>query len=351
MTVPSPPPAPAAHHGRAGVPPVILVPTLVGLVIGTLFVTIFLAAFHTPEPHDLPVGIVGPAGQVEGVERALAATAPGTIAFTGYASAAAARDAVEHRRVYGAYVLPGQGTDARLLYAGANGPAVTSTLEGVFGAVTGPAALRTQDVVPTSSGDTRGLSVFYAGFGLVLAGYLFGLISFQMAPRLHLRARLLSLAAFSVLGGATAALIAGRTGFGALPGDLAAVMAVTILLAMAVGSATLLLMRVGGPAGTLLSSLVLLILGNATSGGILPPAYLPGWLRPLSDVLPVGLGVRALQGVSYFGGDGYARGLVLLVVWAVAGIAAVHALDVAARRRGRVGAGKGLARPAPAAPH
>lgn len=261
--------------------------------------------------------------------------APGTIAFTGYASAAAAQDAIEHREVYGAYVIAADGTSAHLLYAAANGPAVAGTLEGLFGTVAqhSEATLNSQDVVPASRGDTCGLSIFYAGFGLVLAGYLVGLISSRIAPRLQLRWRLVTLIAFSVLGGVTVSLIAGNAGFNALPGNLATVMVVTIHLAMAVGSATLLLMRVGGPVGTLLASSILLILGNATSGGTLPPAYLPDWLRPLSEILPVGLGVRALQGASCFGGDGYLRGIILLIVCTLGSIGVVDAIGLAAQRR------------------
>ncbi|MER6918170.1 ABC transporter permease [Streptomyces spiralis] len=327
--------APAPTTRGSSTRKAVLVPTMVGLVIGTLFVTIFLAAFHTPEPHGLPVGIVGSTSQVEAVEQKLVTNSPGRVAFTHYASVDAAQDAVEHRQVYGAYIVSGDGASTRLLYAGANGPAVTNTLQGIFGTVaqSSQATLGSQDVAPTSSGDTRGLSIFYSGFGLVLAGYLFGLVSSQMAPRLPLRRRLLSLTAFSTASGITVALTAGGTGFNALPGNLAAIMAVMILMAMAVGSATLLIMRVAGPAGTLLASLILLILGNATSGGTLPPAYLPDWLRPLSEILPVGLGVRALQGVSYFGGDGYLRGIVLLTVWALGSVAVLWVLDRAAARR------------------
>lgn len=313
----------------------IAIPAIVGLVIGTVFVTIFLAAFHAPEPHDLPIGIVGSAEQIASVEQALDENAPGAIAFTVYDSADDAVAAIEHRTVYGAYVMSEDGTTARLLYAGANGPAVTSTLEGAFGSVAqySGATLDTEDIVPTSAGDTRSLSIFYAGFGIVLAGYLFGLISSQMAPRLQLRWRLLSLAVFSVVVGSVVAFIAGSTGFDALPGNVAAILAVTVLLAASVGSATLMLMRIGGPVGTLLASLVLLILGNATGGGTLPPAYLPDWLRPLSEILPVGIGLRALQGESYFQGDGYVLGIVLLAVWTLASIGVVVALDVLAARR------------------
>ncbi|WP_210414672.1 ABC transporter permease [Microlunatus elymi] len=313
----------------------VTIPTLTGLVIGILFVTVFLAAFHAPEPHNLPVGIVGAAQQVKAVEQALDQNAPGQIEFTTYDSAAEARNAIEHRTTFGAYVMAEDGRTAQLLYAGANGPSVTGTLEGIFGGIAqhSHATLTTRDVVPASSGDTRGLGIFYAGFGIVLGAFLFGLISTQMGRALQLRWRLLSLAMFSVVGGAAVALIGGSTGFNVLPGNLAANMSVIVLLAAAVSAGTLLFLRIGGPAGTLLASLVMLILGNATSGGVMPAAYLPDWLRPLADILPAGLGLRALFGESYFNNDGFVSGLILLAVWVVASLGIVSAVDFLSDRR------------------
>lgn len=334
----------ASHHLEDDFPPssggpsvmkAVAIPTLTGLVIGILFVTVFLAAFHAPEPSHLPVGIVGAPQQVAAVEHAVAENAPGKVDFTTYGSAADARDALEHRTVFGAYVVAEDGKTAQLLYAGANGPGVTSTVEGIFGGVAqhSHAALQTQDVAPAASGDTRGLGIFYAGFGIVLGGFLFGLISAQMAPALQLRWRILSLAIFSVIGGLAVALIGGSAGFNVLPGNFAASLAAVVLLAGAVVSGTLLLLRLGGQAGTLLASLVMLILGNATSGGVLPADYLPGWLHPFSDVLPAGIGLRALFGESYFNGDGYVSGLILLAVWIAASLGIVAALDFVAERR------------------
>ena len=199
------------------------------------------------------------------------------------------------------------GTTAQLQYAGANGQGVTGTLEGIFGGVaqrSHATLTTTRDVVPAAR-DTRGLGIFYAGFGIVLAGFLFGVIAAQTAPALPLRWRLLSISIFALVAGPTVALIAGSSGFTVLPGSFAANTSVIILLAAAASAGTLLLMRIGGQAGTLLASLVVLILGNATSGGILPAAYLPGWLRPFSEILPPGVGLRAIFGESYFHGDGY----------------------------------------------
>jgi hypothetical protein len=325
---------PALRRGPSNLKAV-MIPTLTGLLIGVLFVIVFLAAFHAPEPYNLPVGMVGASQQIDRVEQALETNAPGSFEFTTYDSAADAQAAIEDRTTFGAYIMSEDGKTAQLLYAGANGPGVTGTLEGAFGAVAAHShvTLETQDVVPSASGDTRGLGIFYAGFGIVLGAFLIGLISAQMAPRLQLRWRLLSVGIFAIVAGSAVALIAGSSGYNVLPGNFFATMPVVVLLAAATASGTLLFMKIGGAAGTFLASLIMLILGNATSGGVLPAAYLPGWLHPFSEVLPAGVGLRALFGESYFNGDGYVSGLIILAVWIVASLGLVALLDTLKDRR------------------
>ena len=295
---------PAARVGATGAKGALL-PALIVLVIGAIFVSVYLAAFHAPKPHQLPVAVVGTTTQQA------ASTEYAGFDLRVYPDLASARNAVQHRDVYAAYDASGPAGSPVLLYSSANGPSVTSLLETTFlhGKVSAA-----QDVRPASSGDTRGLSVFYSAFGLVLAGFLFGTMTYQMAPRLEFRWRMAGLAFFSAAGGLAVAAIAG-TVFGALPGPFLAVAGLTALMAAAVGGATMALVRLLGPAGVSVSSVLLLILGNATSGGILPPDFLPAWLHPLSSVLPVGVGVRAVQGVAYFHNDGVVRAVVVLGIW------------------------------------
>ncbi|MGW7002993.1 ABC transporter permease [Streptomyces sp. NPDC054933] len=326
------------QRGAAGLKGVLL-PVAVVLAIGTIFVSVYLAAFHAPKPHRLPVAAVGTAQQVLRVEAGLDAGLPGGFSVTMYPSEAEARHAVEHREVYAAYIASGNpgaaGRNPKLLYAGANGPSVTGTVTGAFAAVAkaGGGPLVQQDVVPSSSGDTRGMSVFYAAFGLILAGYLFGMMTYQMAPRLQFRWRMVSVASFGVLGGAIIGLLSGSSGFGALPGSFISVAGITSMMAAAAGLATMVFMRLIGSAGLSLASVVLLTLGNSTSGGVMPPQYLPEWLRPLSGILPVGVGVRAVQGASYFHNEGLTRGIAVLAVWIVACAAILYARDVLTDRR------------------
>jgi ABC-type uncharacterized transport system permease subunit len=88
------------------------------------------------------------------------------------------------------------------------------------------------------------------------------------------------------------------------------------------------LLRLFGSAGVSLASILLLILGNSSSGGIMPAAYLPAWLRPLSEILPVGVGVRAMQGLDRFQDDGLTRALVILPLWVLGAAAVLYLKDV-----------------------
>ncbi|MFF7334975.1 ABC transporter permease [Streptomyces sp. NPDC090306] len=322
-----------AQGGASGVAGVLL-PVMIVLITGSLFVSIFLAAFHAPQPHNLPVAVVGTGAQAEQVADGLERGLPGGFEVKDYADEDSARHALQERDVYAAYVV-GDSASSELLYAGANGPTVTSTLVGAFSGVAQASGDRLvqKDVVPASAGDTRGMSVFYAGFGIVLAGFLFGTMTYQMAPRLQYRRRMASLGTFAVLGGIIVALITGSLGFAALPGPFLGIAVIVALIAAAVGGTTMAFVRLFGKAGMSLASVVLLTFGNATSGGTLPPAYLPDWLKPLSGILPGGVGVRALQGLSHFDNDGLVVGVLTLATWALAAAALLYWRDSHSTRR------------------
>ncbi|WP_430331278.1 hypothetical protein [Rhodococcus sp. ACT016] len=324
--VPDPAPAPLPKAGARGV----LLPVAIGSIIGTIFVVVFVALFHAPSPHDLPIAVVGSGQDSARIAQALDAAQPGGFAVETIADEQTAVDALEHREVYGVYLFD----SAELRLAGANGPTVKGLLTGVFTPVAAEAGdeLTVIDAVPTALGDSIGLSTFYAGFGVVLAGFLFGQITYGMAPLLPLRRRLLSIGLFSVLIGIVVALIAGNVGFDALPGNTAGLALVIALMAGAVATTTVTIIRLTGPAGPMISAVLLLILGNATGGGTLPVPFLPSWLQWASDVLPVGVGIQAIKGISYFHGNGLAAGIYVPLIWIAACVAVLVAKDVRANR-------------------
>lgn len=318
----------APQHSEQGIRGVLL-PVAVGTLIGVIFVALFVALFHAPAPHRLPVAVVG---DTAAVEAALEAIEPGGFAVKAFDSVDGATTALADRDVYGVFVPDAGGSE--LILAGANGPSVTGLLTGTFTALAEQSggSLEVRDVVPISSGDTAGLSTFYAGFGVVLAGFLFGQISYGMAPLLSVRRRLTSIGIFGLVNGIVVALIVGRVGFNALPGNFFALAGVIALLAAANAGATVAIIRLVGPAGTMISAILLLILGNATAGGTLPVPFLPVWLQWPAEVLPAGVGIRALKGAAYFNGDGLVIGPIVLALWILGAAALLVGMDYRAKR-------------------
>lgn len=310
----------------------ILIPALVAVANGVAFVAVYTAAFHHPTPHHLPLGMVGTEQQVQQAQESLDRSAPGQFRLRRLPDAAAAVDAVRKRQVFGALVL---GTpQAELLTAGANTQTVAMTVTQAFQQLEQEFGVRAepQDLAPLVPGDTRGLTIFYAGFGVVLGGFLFGIASFASAPHLLLRYRIASIALFAVSAGALTSWLVDSV-FAALPAGFFLVAGIVALLASACAAVAALLFRLLGSASQLVIAIGLVIIGNATSAGQLPAEFLPPWMQPLPAVLPNGIAVRALRGATYFEDDGVHRAWLLLGLWTVVPLLLVALIDVVARRR------------------
>jgi len=317
---------PERHHGRH-VPqrpprrghrrhlPGAVIPLVVGLVIGPVFVALYLAAFHAPVPHHLPIGVVAPEQVVTSIEQHSAEHGD-AFAVTTFPTERDARDGVTDHTVDGALIV--DDGRAHLFVAGANGPAVTQTLVGALTPVATALhiELSTTDLKPLPAGDTRGLSVFYAAFGIVLGAFLFGLTIMGVGRSLPHVWRAASAVVFAVLAGLVVAWLV-DTVFGALPAPFLLAASIIAMLGLAIAVSTATLLRVFGGAGTFVASIVLLALGNATSTGVLPAQFLPDWLEPFTHVLPVGIAVRALRGGAYFQNDGVASAFVGLALWII----------------------------------
>src|SRR5260370_39053277 len=83
-----------------------LLPPLVGgLTIVIVLIGLIGTAIKNPQPHDLPVGLVGPAPAVQQISSTFATAAPGAFQFTTYASEQDARAALDARTIDGMTAL------------------------------------------------------------------------------------------------------------------------------------------------------------------------------------------------------------------------------------------------------
>lgn len=313
---------PAQYRGIAGF-------IVASAAFAAIFVALTLSAYHAPRPHDLPVGMVGPAAVTSRAEQALDSAAPGAFGWRSYPSEAGARTGIEQRDVDGALVVSGR--SLRLLVAQGGGTGPAQLLTQAFGAVAAGSGrhLVVSDVVPPLPRDTQALSSFFVVLSVLIPSFAAGsgsALAFRRAgPAMAVA---VPVAVAVVIGLVSAGVADGIAGLG----NYAAIAGVVALFSLAVAAPTAVLARIWPPLVTV-AVLVFIVFGIPVSGG---PANLasfgPAFLRVLDPALPLGVAASTVRNVVYFGGHATALHLWVLAAWALAGIAGV-ALVTALRCR------------------
>jgi hypothetical protein len=288
-------------------------------VLAVVFAFVFsnVAANHEPKPHNVPLALVGSQQAAEALTGRLEGSAPGAFEVRAYSSPEAARTAILHRKVYGAFEA---GPPPRLLVASAASAAVARMLEETFRAATRtpgqPLAVR--DVAPLPRSDSSGASAFSALLSLTIAGILGTSIIYLVTQHRPLEVRLAALVALAIGAGLMAAL-ATNVVVGAFPRHFLAVWGVTALFVLAVSLPISAVQVVIGLPGTGVGFLAFVVVGTPSSGGASAPELLPGFWRVIGQQLPPGAGTTALRDFVYFHGHGVTHALTVLSTYAILG--------------------------------
>ena len=284
------------------------------LLIQLVAVLAFVLPVHKPDPHDVPIGVVGvpaPAAQAK-----LDQVKPGAFDVRGYTSLGAVENGIRDREVYGA-LIP---AERRVLVASAASPAVAGMLE------QGPGKhAQVTDVVKVDEDDPRGATLNSLFLPLIIASI--PAAALLATAGLSRRGLLGALGGLAVAGGLLVVAVVGPV-LGLLPGPYLALSAVAALIILAMALPTAGLVRAIGAPGIGLAVLTFLLIGNPGSGNATAPELLPGFWRAVGPLLPPGAGGAALRNVAYFDAAALTRPVLVL-----AGFAAFGAVLVLARRR------------------
>jgi hypothetical protein len=293
-------------------------PVIGGLLLLFALVGLIGTAISDPKPHDIPVGVVGPAAAVQQLSAGLGAAAPGAFQLKTYGSEADARAALDSRAVDGVLVL---GANPRLIVAGAAGDAATGVITAVFvnALKAQGATVAVETVHPFAAGDAHGLILFFVVVAVIVCALVSQALVFATANDVGFGERLGVVIVFGVLAGpvgmGTAAWIAGDYG----PGFWTAV-GLASLAAIAVGSVVAGCARLFGPAGLALAGLVVVLLDLVSSGGPVGSQLLPDFYRWLAPWMPAGQLYSSLRGALYFDGAGLTTPMVVLGAWLLGGL-------------------------------
>jgi nucleotide-binding universal stress UspA family protein len=312
---------PARHRGLAGY-------LLASAAFAAIFVAVTVSAFHKPTPHDLPVGIVGPAAVTGQVEHTVDRAVPGAFGWRSYPSEVSARTGIAQREVDGALVTASRNLQLLVAEAGGTGPA--QFLTQAFGTVAARSGrqLVVSDVVPPLAGDSQALSSWFMCLGVLIPSLAAGSASAMVFRRAHPALSVIAPVALAVVIGVVCAAIADAI---ASLGNYAAIAGIVALFSLAVAGVTAALARIWPPL-TAVAVLAFIVFGIPVSGG---PANLasfgPGFVRVLNPALPLGVAANAVRNVVYFGGNDTVSRVWILAAWALAGIAGLILLETLRR--------------------
>jgi hypothetical protein len=295
---------------------------LAALVIVPVAVAIVLTLFAWPsarlEPRDLPVGVAGPAAAVGKLGQQLAAD-PDAFDVHRYANEAEAREAIEDREVYGAFVATPAGP--KVLSSTAASPAVAQLL-GHAAAETGATS---EDVVAAEHGAALPSSVL----PLVIAGLLAGIAASLLTSSALGRAGLL-LGMSALVGLAAAGIV--QSWLDVIEGAWIVNAGVLGLTVLAIGSTVAGLYALFGGPGIGVAAALMVFVGNPFSGAGSAPELLPEPVGGIGQLLPPGAGANLLRSTGFFDGAAAGAPMTVLLAWALGGLAL---LALATARSGR----------------
>ena len=308
---------PAAHR-RPSPAAILLVPVVVALAL-----TLFAWPSARLAPRDLPIGVAGAPAAAAAVEQRLAQR-EGAFEIKRYPDEAAARQAIEDREIYGAFVAtPGE---AKVLVASAASPVVAQTL--TQAAAEGQAApMPVEDVVPASP---RAAALPSSVLPLLIAGIVTGVASSLLASGVAGRAALVVTG--SVLAGLVATAIV-QGWLDIVEGDWWANAAGLALTVAAIASVVAGLNALLGPPGIAIAALTMVLVGNPFSGIASAPELLPQPVGELGQLLPPGAGGNLLRSTGFFDGAAAGGHVGVLAAWVLAGLTLLFVATLRDRKR------------------
>ncbi|NLU83591.1 ABC transporter permease [Rhodococcus sp. HNM0569] len=311
---------------------------LVGIVLGlTVALGLMLLAFATPAihsgPHDVPLAVSGPEPAVARLTTMLDEQRPGAFVVTPYAYADDVTAAIEKRDAVGGVSVTPDGVTVQT--ASAAGAPYATLLQGVGSALAAQGQNVTYvDVVPLTADDPTGAGLSALALPLAFGG-LASAVGLVTAFRHSRGLRVAGAIGFAVVAGIAVTAVL-QFWLGTLDGPFWSTAAAFALGIGAISLAVLGLESLLGYPGLGLGAVVMMFVANPLSGIATGPAWLPQPWGEIGQFLPIGAAGTAIRSAAFFDG-GAGRAVVVLAVWAAAGIALVGISAVRASRRATAG--------------
>ncbi|MGK4584364.1 hypothetical protein [Kitasatospora sp. HPMI-4] len=293
----------------------------------------YQGAFHQPEPHHLKVAVVGTTPQAQVLAQTVKDRAGDALDVTTLPDRQSAEQQLRDRNLAGAFLPSSRHPELLVAKAGSDTSAMAA--EAVFQTVAAHqgAPLAVTDVVPLTAGDPTGQGIFFLLVALSIGSYgsvaVIGAAGSAVAMWVRALVGLATSLVVSVIGIATAGPL-----FHIVDHHRVAVWALGWLYSagiIAIGTGLHTFLK----RWTTLTLMVLFVMLNfTTSGGIYRPELQNGFFGALHAFWNGAGFVEGARSILYFdGGAGLGGRVLSLVLWFVAGLAALAVAGRYERRR------------------
>jgi len=278
------------------------------------FCLCYIAAFHAPHPHDVPIAVVGSSSQLG---TALEEAQPGVYEVRSYADVEAARSAVTS----GHAAVAWDPSSSTIYKASAHQYQVSALIPAMLTPVleAGGATPTVTDLAPLPAYDEYGTVSLYLMLAWCIGGYMVAMFIGLMGAPLRHRTRMTVIVVGGVVISLVTNVLAGPV-VGAVQGHFAELVLLGWAWIVAIGLTVNGISYFVGRFVALPAMIVFVFLSMPASGGAYPAWFMPQPFAWLNAVV-VGSGItEMLKRVLYDVGPGYGRGLTMLVSYAVAGL-------------------------------
>ena len=302
--------------------------------VALMVLALVLPASHSG-PDRLPIAVSGPQTAQRELVGKLNAAHPDAFDVVTKADASDVAAAIKDRAVVGGISLAQPGVTVQT--ASAAGAPYVTLLHSIGTTMTDQGLKVTYvDVVPYPSGDPAGSGLTALGLPLVFGG-MASAVSLSTILKRRWWLRVTASLAFSVLAGLAATAIL-QFWIGTLEGNYWEA-ALTMILGIAAISLTVLgLESLLGYPGLLLGALLMLFVSNPLSGIATGSQWLPHPWGTIGQWLPIGATGNAMRGVGFFDGALAGGSLLVLLGWAIFGVALTSIAHLRHRRAREVAA-------------
>jgi hypothetical protein len=181
--------------------------------------------------------------------------------------------------------------------------------------------------VPLAAKDPFGLVQALMLIPLLIGGYMASTLLMAATGKAASRWRAAQLTGFAIVAGLVVDLIVCYWLQGFPSSKFWIVWPICSLIIATVAFIAAILQKLIGAAGTLLTVIVIILLGNPSSGGATGVPYLPTFWRDLGPYLPPRNAYILLHQTVYFSGHGTTEALTVLLIYLLAGAVILGVLD------------------------